>query len=403
MAWVWEQENWPRFEYDPGISYEPDTDNFKQQSQRLHGNIEAMTAQGQTEALAGLMLSEVLNTNMIEGELLDRDSVRSSLLSLLGASSVGATPRHNEKSLSAAEFIVDVRNHWADPLDAPLLGRWQSMVIADKPYNSITRGAFRNDAAPMQIVSGTHPGRYRVHYEAPPAARVDDEMARFLDWYNGTRPDENSGCDMLPGLVRAGLAHVWFEMIHPFDDGNGRVGRAIVDHAISQTLGYPTLTCFSAAVMQSKKEYYRQLEWVGRGNLNLESWLRYFSSTLGHALTIGQEHVSFILGKTRFYDMYFERLNERQKKMVERVFDEGTKGFEGGITTRKYMAVTKCSRVTAFRDLNKMLNEGALVARPGGGRNASYDLASVAATTHPLLQAGRDVPVYPNTNNLHVT
>ena len=388
MKWVWEQDSWPHFEYESGSSYELDINYFKLQSQRLHGNIEAMSAQDQTEVLAYLMLSEVLNTNMIEGELLDRDSVRASLLALLGAESVGAGPRQDERSLSAAEFILDVRNHWDHPLDAALLGRWQSMVIADKPGNIITRGTFRNDSAPMQIISGGHFDRYRVHYEAPPATQVHDEMAQFLDWYNSTRPDGNSDHDIQAGLIRAGLAHVWFEIIHPFDDGNGRVGRAIVDHAISQTLCYPALTCFSTAVLQSKKKYYMELESIGRGNMNLDSWLHYFTKTVGHAFTIAQQQVAFMLGKTRFYDTYHEQLNERQRKMVARVFAEGIKGFEGGITTRKYMAVTHCSRVTAFRDLNKMLNEGILVARPGGGRNVSYDLVSVDAIPHPLMVSG---------------
>ena len=383
MKWIWEHNNWPHFEYDSTKSYGLDANDFKLKSQQLHGNIEAMSANDQVETLADLMLSEILNTNMIEGETLDRDSVRSSLLALLGGGSVGTGPRQDERSLSAAEFIMDVRSHWNNPLDAPLLGRWQSMVIADKPGNIITRGAFRHDAAPMQIVSGPA-GRHRVHYEAPPAIRVDAEMARFLDWYNTTRPAESGDNNAMPGLVRAGTAHVWFEMIHPFDDGNGRVGRAIVDHAISQTLGYPTLTCFSAAALQSRKTYYRELEWVGRGNLNLDSWLRYFTGTVGQALTIAQQQVVFVLGKTRFYDAYRERLNQRQQKMVARVFAEGIKGFEGGITTRKYQAVTKCSRATAFRDLNEMLKAGILVKRPGAGRNVSYDLVSVEASLPPV-------------------
>ena len=386
MKWIWEHQNWPHFEYDPTKSYGLDADDFRLKSQRLHGNIEAMSAQVQTETLTDLMLSEVLDTNMIEGETLDRDSVRSSLLALLGGVAIGTTQRRDERSLSAAEFMMDIRNHWDSPLDAPLLGRWQSMVIAEKPGNAITRGGFRNDAAPMQIISGGYVGRHRVHYEAPPATRVDDEMRRFLDWYNTTRPVTNSGNDVLPGLLRAGIAHVWFEMIHPFDDGNGRVGRAIIDHAISQALGYPTLTCFSSAVLQSRKNYYRELEWVGRGNINLDSWLCYFTGTVSQALAIAQQQVVFILGKTRFYDAYHDQLNERQRKMVARIFAQGLKGFEGGMTTRKYQSITKCSRATAFRDLNDMLKQGILIARSGAGRNASYELVSIETSLPPFIQ-----------------
>ncbi|MDE0155735.1 MAG: DUF4172 domain-containing protein [Gammaproteobacteria bacterium] len=389
MNWIWEHDNWPRFAHDAMISGDLTANDFRLRSQQLHGNIEAMSAHDQLDTLADLMLSEVLNTNMIEGEKLDRDSVRASLLALLGGGSVGSVAGQDDKSSTAAEFIVDVRNHWNSPLDASLLGRWQSMIIADQPGNIIRRGAFRRDTAPMQIVSGG-PGRYRVHYEAPPATRVDEEMARFLDWYNTTRPDADNS-DASAGLLRAGIAHVWFEMIHPFDDGNGRVGRAIVDHAISQTLGYPALTCFSAAVLQSRKRYYRELEWIGRGNSNLDSWLRFFSETVRQALMITRQQVEFVLKKTRFFDAFGARLNERQSKMAARVFAEGIKGFEGGITTRKYQAVTKCSRATAFRDLNDMLKAGILVARPGAGRNVSYDLVSVTIAMQGLKQAGQAV------------
>ena len=389
MKWIWEHDNWPHFEYDSTRSYDLGTNDFKLKSQFLHGNIEAMPANDQIDTLTDLMLSEVLNTNMIEGETLNRDSVRSSLLVLLGGEADGTGGHQDDKSLSAAEFMVDIRNHWNSPLDAPMLGRWQSMVIAEKRVNTISRGTFRHDVAPMQIISGPI-GRHRLHYEAPPSARVGDEMERFLDWYNTTRPTENGNNDALPGLIRAGVAHVWFEMIHPFDDGNGRVGRAIVDHAISQTVGYPTLACFSTAALQVQKTYYRELEWIGRGNTNLDSWLHFFTRTVRQALMIAQQQVAFVLGKTRFYDAYLVRLNERQKKMVARVFAEGIKGFEGGITTRKYQAVTKCSRATAFRDLNEMLKQGMLVARPGAGRNVSYDLVAVEACLPLVMQA--DVP-----------
>ena len=391
MKWIWEHDNWPRFEYDSTAEYALSTADFQLKSQQLHGNIEAMPANDQLDTLTDLMLSEVLTTNMIEGETLDRDSVRSSLLLLLGGGVAETGGIQNEKSLSAAEFMVDVRNHWDSPLDAKLLGRWQCMVIAEKRGNIITRGTFRNDASPMQIVSG-HSGRHRVHYEAPPSAQVDDEMARFLDWYNATRPTRGDGADALPGLIRAGIAHVWFEMIHPFDDGNGRVGRAIVDHALSQTVGYPTLTCFSTATLQSQKSYYKELERVGRGDISLDSWLRFFTGAIRQALKIAQQQVAFVLGKSRFYDAYLKRMNERQKKMVARVFAEGIKGFEGGITTRKYQAVTKCSRATAFRDLNEMLKQGILVTRPGAGRNVSYDLVSVNASLPPVFQANPSTP-----------
>ena len=385
--WAWQHGDWPRFEYDHTHAYALSTVDFQLASRQLHGNIEALPASDRVETLTNLMLSEVLNTNLIEGEMLNRDSVRSSLLVLLGGEAAGTDHHPDEKSSWAAEFMVDVRNHWNSPLDAALLGRWQTYIVAEQLTSNIRRGAFRNDPSPMRIVSGSG-GRLKVHYEAPPAERVPDEMTRFLDWYNATRPAGHAGAaDALPGLIRAGIAHVWFEKIHPYDDGNGRVGRAIVDHALSQTLGYPALACFSTAVERSKNAYYQELERVGRGNLNLDAWLGYFTESVRQAQEIAQRAVNFVLDKTRFYDAYQDQMNDRQKKMVARIFAEGIDGFEGGINTRKYCRLTKCSRATAFRDLDDMLKRGMLVKRPGLGRSVSYDLVTVDRSMYPLIQA----------------
>ena len=393
--WAWQHDDWPRFEYDHTKAYALSTVDFQLASRQLHGNIEALSANDRVETLTNLMLSEVLNTNLIEGEILNRDSVRSSLLVLLGGEAAGTDHHQDEKSLWAAEFMVDVRNHWNSPLDAALLGRWQSYIVAEQRTSNIRRGAFRNNPSPMRIVSGSG-GRLRIHYEAPPAARVPDEMTRFLDWYNATRPTGHAGtADALPGLIRAGIAHVWFEKIHPYDDGNGRVGRAIVDHALSQTLGYPALACFSTAVERSKNAYYRELERVGRGNLNLDAWLGYFTESVRQAQEIAQSAVNFVLDKTRFYDAYQDQMNERQKKMVARVYAEGIDGFKGGINTRKYCRLTKCSRATAFRDLDDMLKRGMLVKRPGLGRNVSYDLVTVDRSIYPPCSPGGAGPVSP--------
>ena len=393
--WVWQHDDWPRFEYDRTNAYALSTVDFQLASRQLHGNIEALSANDRVETLTNLMLSEVLNTNLIEGEILNRDSVRSSLLVLLSGEAAGTDHHQDEKSLWAAEFMVDVRNHWNSPLDATLLGRWQSYIVAEQRTSNIRRGALRNDPSPMRIVSGSG-GRLKVHYEALPAAQVPDEMARFLDWYNATRPTGHAGtADALPGLIRAGIAHVWFEKIHPYDDGNGRVGRAIVDHSLSQTLGYPALACFSTAVERSNNAYYRELERVGRGNLNLDAWLGYFTESVRQAQEIAQSAVNFVLDKTRFYDAYQDQMNERQKKMVARVYAEGIDGFKGGINTREYCRLTKCSRATAFRDLDDMLKRGMLVKRPGLGRNVSYDLVTVDRSIYPPCSPGGAGPVSP--------
>ncbi|MYB89635.1 MAG: Fic family protein [Proteobacteria bacterium] len=173
------------------------------------------------------------------------------------------------------------------------------------------------------------------------------------------------------------MAHLWFEVIHPFDDGNGRVGRAIADHALSQSLGYPTTACLATAIEGDKKSYYLQLEKASHGSPDVNTWLDYFANQVITAQQIAREEVDFVLAKTRFYEAYGDQLNDRQDRMVSRVFAEGRKGFEGGITTRKYEAITKCPNRTASRDLSDLVAKGIIILLSGGGRTTRYELTTV--------------------------
>jgi Fic family protein len=371
MKWIWQQSDWPAFRYDKRILEDRDI-AFRINSERLSGRFEALPMAYQADATIDLMLSEAIKTSAIEGEDLDRESVRSSLLSLVTSDTLPETS--DLKAMGAASLLVDVRKNWQVSLTHELLGKWQSMAVPEQRYTIIVRGAYRNDRSPMQIVSGPY-GKERVHYEAPPAVRVPDEMAMFLDWYNQSSP--LNGDQEIPGIARAGIAHLWFEVIHPFDDGNGRVGRAISDHALSQYLGYPTTACLATAIEADKKSYYLQLEKASRGNLDVNGWLDYFSDTVNQAQEIAREEVDFVLAKTRFYEAYRDQLNDRQARMVSRVFSEGRKGFEGGITTRKYEAITKCPNRTASRDLSDLVAKGIIIPLPGGGRTTRYELTTV--------------------------
>ena len=233
---------------------------------------------------------------------------------------------------------------------------------------------YRSDLSAMQIVSGPC-GRETVHYEVPTAENVPDEMARFVSWYNASRPNIKE--TPIGGLARAGIAHLWFELIHPFDDGNGRVGRAIADHALSQSLGYPTTACLATAIACDRKSYYTALERASRGSLDIHTWLDYFADRVIRAQEIAREEVDFVLGKTRFYQAFGSQLNERQDKMVARVFAEGRHGFKGGITTKKYETITKCPNRTASRDLSDLLAKGIITPLPGGGRTTRHALKVV--------------------------
>ncbi len=371
MRWIWQQADWPDFCYDRRLLEERDI-AFRIAAERLTGRFEALPLACQVDATIDLMLSEAIKTSAIEGESLDRESVRSSLLSLITSDLLADTS--DQKAAGAASLLVDVRKNWQAHLTHDLLGKWQSMAVPEQRYTSIVRGAYRNDPSPMQIVSGPY-GREKVHYEAPPAAQVPDEMAKLLDWYNQSSPV--NGEQQIPGIARAGIAHLWFEVIHPFDDGNGRVGRAIADHALSQTLGYPTTACLATAIEADKKSYYQQLETASRGSLDINAWLDYFADKVNQAQAIAREEVDFVLTKTRFYEAYEDQLNDRQARMVLRVFAEGRKGFEGGITTRKYEAITKCPNRTASRDLSDLVAKGILIPLPGGGRITRYELVIV--------------------------
>ncbi len=371
MKWIWKEADWPNFQYDKQEFTERNHE-FRINSERLMGRVESLPDEYQKNTIIDLMLSEAIKTSAIEGELLDRESVRSSLLALMSSESIPVSS--DQKSAGAAALLIDVRRNWSEPLTHQLLGKWQTMAVPDQRLNLIMRGHYRNDPSAMQIVSGPY-GHHKVHYEAPSSVQVADEMDKLLNWYNQSSPLNNR--KRIPEVVRAGIAHLWFEQIHPFDDGNGRVGRAIADHALSQYLGYPTTACLSTAIEINKKAYYLELEQAGRNGLNINKWLNYFLDTVNIAQDIAKQEVDFVLNKTRFYDLFSEQLNDRQAKLVARVFSEGRKGFEGGISTHKYESITKCSNRTASRDLSDLLEKGIIISLNGGGRSTRYELHKV--------------------------
>ncbi len=284
--WIWQHPDWPNFVFDPA-AFPERVEAFHRAAERLSGRVEALSNAYQTDAHIALMLSEVIATSAIEGERLDRDSVRSSLLRHFGEI-VGAQ-HDDDRAAGATELILDVRRNWHRPLSHDRLGHWQSLIVVDRLTSTIQRGAYRNNPEPMRIVSGRHVGRPRtVHYEAPPAAQVPAEMERFLGWYNGDSGE-------LAGPVRAAVAHVWFEK-------------------------------------------------------------------------------AFVLDKTRFHDRYGDRLNERQRKVIARVFAQGRTGLAGGLSARNYVSIARCSPATATRDLAALRDMGALVSS-GRGRALRYEVS----------------------------
>lgn len=374
--WAWQHPNWPNFTVDAGALGDRIADILRS-AQRLVGNVEFFDHDARMDTQVGLMLSEAISTSAIEGEQLDRDSVRSSLLLHLGQSVETTKLSIDEKAAGAASLIVDVRSKYRQPLTHEILGRWQTMAIPTHRSHKHERGAYRDTS--VFIVSGPM-GNETVHYQALPANAVYSHMNGFLDWYNG----ESLG---MSGPIRAAIAHLWFELIHPFHDGNGRVGRAIADHALSQSFNFPVLACLSAAMNESRNNYYQAFEtFHQRGDLDATGFVEYFVSTIARSQQIAREEIQFVVNKTRFFDRYKDDLNSRQHKAVSRMFAMGKGGFVGGMSSKKYRAITKCPPATAARDLAGLVSLGAFTQR-GQGRATRYEIAPPVQENPESLEA----------------
>jgi Fic family protein len=255
-------------------------------------------------------------------------------------------------------------------LSDEILCAWQSEIISGLPLSLITSGDYRFDEV---VIGSTVVGNDRVYFQAPPPDRVEHEMTGFLKWYNEGSNEQRLGLS----IIRAGIAHLWFETIHPFDDGNGRVGRAIADHALSQVFGHPIISGLSTAITQNKstrKKYYDELKKAQTSDLDIENWLSYFITVVGEAQAYSKLVLDFFIAKTRYYESYRAHLNERQNKVITRMFDEGVNGFEGGISAKKYMRIGDCAKATATRDLQSLVSLEAIKPPPGVGRSTNYEL-----------------------------
>ena len=331
----------------------------------------------QKQAELDTLTLEVLKSSEIEGEHLDADQVRSSIARRLGMDMGGAEPIDRQVE-GAVEMMIDATKNYAQPLTAERLLGWHAALFptSRSGLRKIAVGSWRDDAhGPMQVVSGPI-GKERVHYEAPAASLLDGEMTAFLDW-------ANDGADPTDPVLRAAIAHLWFVTIHPFDDGNGRVARAIADWALSRSESTPQrFYSMSAQIRQERNDYYDVLEATQKGTLDITPWLSWFLGCLGRAFEGTEVTLGKVLRKARFWDMFAKAiLNERQRDMVNRLLD----GFDGKLTTTKWATIEKCSHDTALRDIQELIEEGLLKRDPGGGRSTSYSLTD--SFTRPTSSA----------------
>jgi len=374
MDWIWQQAEWPDFTYRTSALDDLER-RFLLQSGEFVGAFRHIGADDQDRLRIELIRDEALKTSEIEGELLNRDSVQSSLIQQFGLGKKdggreggkdGARVPDAERGI--AEMMVDLYRTFASPLADKMMFGWHAMLMAgEKGIEDV--GTYRRQGDPMQIVSGPLHKR-RVHFEAPPSTVVPKEMKAFVAWFNDSAPN---GKHPLPPLTRAGIAHLYFECIHPFEDGNGRIGRAIAEKTLAQGLGRPTLIALAYAIERRRKAYYAALELSSR-ETEITDWLVFFANTVLEAQATTIERVDFYLAKARFYERLRGQMNERQERVVARMFREGLDGFKGGLSAENYITIAKTSRATATRDLQDLVAKGAL-SRTGELKHTRYHLA----------------------------
>ena len=365
MNWNWQKPDWPNFRWDRA-RLETAEKQFLVGGGMFVGTVRHIEKEERDQLTVEAMSTEAVTTSEIEGEILDRASVQSSLRKQLGIATDERRVRPAERGI--AEMMVDLYRSFAEPLSEEMLFRWHRMVMSGS-RNLRDVGRYRTGAEPMQVVSGSVQ-EPRIHFEAPPSSRVASEMKRFIVWFIQTAP---GGEKALPALTRAGIAHLYFESIHPFEDGNGRIGRAIAEKALAQGLGQPTLTALAATILARRKGYYDALEAANKEN-EITRWLMWFAGVAIEAQRRTIALVEFLIDKTKLLDLLKGQLNERQEKALLRMFREGPEGFKGGLSAGKYSTITGASPATTTRDLADLVEKGALV-REGERRYARYRLS----------------------------
>ncbi|MBC8287936.1 MAG: Fic family protein [Nitrospinae bacterium] len=351
MTWNWQQADWPNFRYD-SAALKGLEEQFLHRSGLLFGAYKHITDEEKDLLKVELISTEALKTSEIEGEILNRYSIQSSIRHNFGLETDNRKIPPAERGI--AEMMVDLYRNYAKPLSHQTLFNWHKQLTSGRrDLHDIGRYRTHDDA--MQIVSGPLQ-RPKVHYEAPPSASMKAEMKAFIDGFKKTGP---KGKQPLSALTRSGIAHFWFVSIHPFEDGNGRIGRALAKKALSEYLGHPVLIALSQTIQNNKKTYYSMLEQSNKSN-EITEWLQYFAQTILDAQDETQVLIDFLIEKARFFDKFRGQINERQEKATLRMFKEGPKGFKGGLSAENYITITETSRATATRDLQSLVQKGAL-------------------------------------------
>jgi Fic family protein len=362
--YTWQHPDWPRFRWDDGALLEP-VARLAEQRGRLLSELDTLGLADRTGIEVDAFVGDALDTSGIEGQALPPQSVRSSVAYRLGLDQGGVAPRRRDVE-GLVEVLVDATQRRDQPLTAERLWGWHAALFptGHSGIDRIVVGAWRT--TPIQVLSGVI-GEEQVHFSGPPHERVPDEMAALIDWWRG--PSRS-----LEGVQRAGIAHLWFETIHPFEDGNGRIGRALADMALAQADGTGSRVYgLSSQILEDRSDYYRALKTAQAGNLDVTDWLVWFIRCVERAVMRARSTVARLLEGSRIRALA-TGLNERQLKVVNRLIEAGRDGFEGGLNNRKYRGITGASKATATRDLAELERRGFLLRGSSGGRSTGFQL-----------------------------
>lgn len=364
MMWNWQRADWPTFTWKASRLAAAEQ-QFLVAGGTFVGAIKHLGEEDRNQLTVEVMSTEAVTTSEIEGEILDWASVQSSIQRQLGLAADNRQAAPAERGVS--EMMVNLYETFAAPLSDDMLFEWHGVLMGGR-QDLTDVGGYRTSAEPMQIVSGAM-GASNIHFEAPPSAGVPSQMKQFITWFNRTA---SRGAEPLSALTRAGAAHLYFESIHPFEDGNGRIGRAVAEKSLGQSLGQPSLIALGATILARRASYYAALEAANKNN-EITEWLAWFAGTTIEAQRRTLALIEFLIDKTRLLDLIRGQLNERQEKALLRMFKEGPEGFEGGMSAGKYSTITAASPATTTRDLADLTEKGALV-REGERRHARYKL-----------------------------
>jgi len=364
MTWNWQLSGWPKFRFDAGDMADLET-RFLRQIGESCGMVKHLEQEDKTSLIISLISNEALKTAEIEGEHLNHHSLQSSILRQFGLQTDQRRIPAAEQGL--AEMMVDLYRSYHDPLTHDSLFGWHSALTRGRrDLSSI--GDYRTQTDPMRVISGPiHDPK--IHFEAPPSDRVRVEMDDFIAWFNDSAP---GGRAPLPALTRTGITHLYFVSIHPFEDGNGRIGRALAEKSLAQCIGQPTLISLAQTIDRHRQNYYTALA-ESNHTLEITGWLATFAATILEATAFTVSRIEFLIAKARFHGRFRDGFNERQAKAIARLFEAGPEGFTGGLSARKFMNLTGAPHATATRDLANLVAKGALT-KTGQLKGTRYSL-----------------------------